>query len=42
MPSIIRDIRDLFQQVKGDYYEPPRVGSFLSKNCIEYESIGGT
>ena len=31
---------NLFEQEKEDYCELVRVGNFLSKNCIEYESNG--
>ena len=36
---IIRDIRDVFDQEKKDYYRPVRVGTFWSKSkyYIEYE-----
>ena len=37
---IIRDIRNLFEQEKEDYYKPVRVGYFWSINYIEYESNG--
>ena len=37
---IIRDIRDLFEQEKEDYYKPVRVGNFWSKHYIEYENNG--
>ena len=36
--TIIRYIRNLFEQEKEDYYKPVRVGKFWSRNCIEYES----
>ena len=32
---MIRDIRDLFDQEKEDYYKPVRVGNFWSKSYIE-------
>ena len=34
------DIRYLFEQKKKDYYKPVGVGSFWSKNYIEYENNG--
>ena len=37
---IIRDIRNLFEQGKEDYYEPVKVGHFWSRNYIEYGSDG--
>ena len=36
--GIIRDIMNLFEQEKEDYYKPVRVVNFWSKNYIEYES----
>ena len=38
--KIIRDIRNLFEHEKGDYYKPVRVHNFCSNNYIEYESNG--
>ena len=34
----IRDIKNLFEQEKEDYYKPVRVVNFWSKNYTEYES----
>ena len=38
--KIIRDIRNLFEHEKGDYYKPVREHNFCSNNYIEYESNG--
>ena len=38
--KIIRDMRNLFEHEKGDYYKPVRVDNFCSNNYIEYESNG--
>ena len=37
---IIRDVSNLFQQEKEDYYKPARVGNFWNHNYIEHESNG--
>ena len=37
---MIRDIRNIFENVEKYYYKPGRVGNFWSNNCIEYESNG--
>ena len=36
--GIIKDITNLFEQGKEDYYKLARVVNFWSKNYIEYES----
>ena len=38
---IIRDIKNLFEQEKEDYYKQVRVANFWSRNYIKYESNGG-
>ena len=35
--SIIRDIRNLFENQEKDYYKPVRVNNFQSNNYIEYK-----
>ena len=37
---MIRDIRNIFQLEKKNYYKPVSVGNFWNKNYIEYESNG--
>ena len=37
---IIKDMRNLFEQEKEDYYKPIRVCNFWSRNYDEYESNG--
>ena len=34
----MRDIKKLFEKKEEHYYKPVRVGNFLSKNYIKYES----
>ena len=38
--AITRDIRNLFESEKEDYYKPARVGNFHSKNYIDFKSNG--
>ena len=35
---IIMEIRNLFEQEKGNYDKPERVGNFWSRNYIEHQS----
>ena len=37
---MIRDIRNLFEHEKENYYKPVRVRNFWSNNYIEFESNG--
>ena len=35
---VIRDIKNLLEHEREDYYKPVRIGNFWSNNYIEYES----
>ena len=37
--QMIRDIRNLFESKKENYYKPVCAGNFYSNNYIKYESV---